>query len=76
MEVVYIINRNMGCDNYNILSARNTERIAQCFVDYSPLGWDLKLQVEIDGRPATSEELMEYAELVRGKIDELSGRVK
>ncbi len=66
----------MGCGNYNILSARNTGMVAQFFVDYSPLGWDLKLEVEIDGRPATSEESIEYAKLVEEKIDELSGRVQ
>ena len=75
-EVVYTLFRETGCDGYfKVFSSSDIEKVSRSAILYSVLG-DVKLQVEIDGRHSTMNELENYAELVEEKIEELSHIVR
>ena len=75
--IEYNLIREIECSEpYVIYSTENLTRPARIAIDYSNNGIGLKLQVKINGRYATADELDEHTRLVDEEIDKLSGRVQ
>ena len=74
--IEYILTREIECGEPCIIfSTENLTRTARVAIDYSSLG-SIQLQVKIDGRYATADELEIHTKLVEGRIEELSSRVQ
>ena len=75
--IEYALIREIECSEpCAIYFTENLTRTARIAIDYSNCGISLKLQVKIDGRYATPDELDEHTRLVEEKIEELSNRVQ
>ena len=75
--IEYFLFREIECGELcAVFSSENSARIARVASDYLKNGIDLKLQVKIDGRYATSDELREHEILIEERIWDLSDKVQ